>query len=110
MGHSPAADRSPGSSCQGRASRIGELGIVKRLRLHLATALLALLGILPGSLSQTTSSLQNPYDGKVAELRRNFVSARPPEQAVVLAREYSLRTYVSDRSSIRSWFGTVAND
>ena len=85
-------------------------GKVKRLRLHLATALLALLGILPGSLSQTSSGSQNPYDKKAADLRRDFAGASATEQAVVLAREYALRTYISDANALKSWFDSIARD
>jgi transglutaminase-like putative cysteine protease/tetratricopeptide (TPR) repeat protein len=83
---------------------------VKRLHLHLATALLALLGILPCSLSQTYSPSQNPYNTKAAELRRNFAAAHAPDKAVVLQREYALRAYVSDDGALRSWFETIARD
>ena len=90
--------------------RLANLGQVTRLRLHLATALLALLGFLPGSLSQTYSGSQNPYDRKAAELRRTFGSEGAPEKAVALAKTYALRNYVSDPEVLTKWFNSVAGD
>lgn len=101
------ANRSPGSSCKLKTCNFGQ---VTRLRLHLATALLALLGILPGSLSQENPGSQNPYDRKAAELRRDFVNQSALVQAVAMAREYALRTYVSDAKAMCIWFESVARD
>ena len=87
-----------------------KFGTVTRTRLHLVTALLALLGILPRCLSQTYLPSQiNPYETRAAELRRNF-PADAPAQAVALAKEYALLDHVSDVDAVSAWLKSVAEN
>ena len=89
---------------------------VTRFRLHLVLALLATLGILPGSLAQTYSALQtssgisNSFDNNLSELRSAFAQQTGPAQAATLGRAYDLRQLLSDPSALNSWFEKVAGD
>src|ERR1051325_8496548 len=110
MGQLPGRRNGRRGVLASRQNRTSKFGTVTRLRLHLATALLAVLGIVPGSLSQTYNPAQNPYDAKALELRQGFAEATGPAKAVALARSYALRNYLTDTSALTHWFEARGRD
>ena len=94
-----------------------------RIARQFGTALLAMLGILPGCLSQTylpssaapASTSQaahaNPYNRELAAAQRELAATTSaPQQAALLDQMYAVRDLVDDAPALQQFFSTTATD